>query len=64
MVRLRTGAIMLTNRSLLIIIARNVFTNGTTLVHEIHMVHVVGKYIMERCDVDLSDICNTETRFI
>ena len=52
---LRTG-------SLLMRIAHNLFTNGTTLVHEIHK--LVGKYIMEQCDVDLCYSFNTEPRFI
>ena len=46
---------MLTNRVI-------IDNNWTTLVHGIHK--VVGKYIMERCDVDLCDSFNTETRFI
>ena len=53
---------MLTNRVIIDKIAHNLFTNGTTLVHEIHK--VVGKYIMERCDVDFCDSFNTEIRFI
>ena len=65
MARLRTGAIMLTNR---VIIDKNcpylpiIAHNGTTLVHEIHK--LVGKYIMEQCDVDLCYSFNTEPRFI
>ena len=47
---------------LLIRIAHNLFTNGTTLVHAI--LTVVGTYIMELCDVDLRDSFNNETRFI
>ena len=43
-----------------LVLDHNLFTNRTTLVHAIHK--VVGKYIMERCDVDLCD--NIETRFI
>ena len=63
MARLRTGAIMLTNRVIIDKNCHNLFTNGTTLAHEIHK--VVGKYIMERLgDVDLCDSFNTETRFI
>ena len=62
MAGLRIGAIMLTNRVIIDKNCHNLFTNGTTLVHEIHK--VVGKYIMERCDVDLCDSFNTETRFI
>ena len=62
MARLRTGAIVLTNRVIIDNNCHNLFPNGTTLVHEIHK--VVGKYIMERCDVDLCDSFNTETRFI
>ena len=62
MARFRTGAIMLTNRVIIDKNCHNLFTNGTALVHAIHK--VVGKYIMERCDVDLCASFNTETRFI
>ena len=64
MTRLRTGAIMLTNR---VIIDENCPSlihqfNGTTMMHAIHK--LVGKYIMNQCYVDLCYSFNTEPRFI
>ena len=43
-------------------IAHKYFTNATTLVDEIHA--LVGKYIMEQCDVDLCYSFILETQFI
>ena len=47
---------------LLMIIAHTFVINGTTLVHAIH--ELVGKYIMEQCNVDFCYNLYTQIRFI